>query len=414
MKKKLSLILVIVLIVASIPIYGQSSSFTGASSWAVSELNAAMKEGLIPDSMLDGKYQFNQMITRGDFARAAVLFYDKLGGNQTLNNYNPFEDVTDPTIIKAYNNGLISGKASNLFMPNDSLTRQEFCVITVKTLKSSGNEKYSEVLGFQSKYSDIEDISPWAYTYVESLNAHRIMNGTSDTTLSPKGNLTAEQAIVMLYRAYFKFYEDPNVQQAEFRIQAGVLKSFEGKGKIEIPETVTSIDPNVFKEYAGITEITIPGTVKEIPEDAFRRCPDLKRVVLNNGVEKIGKSSFAESPKLEFVYFPESIKTIEESAFADCSLLTEVRFGKSLATIGANAFREIGINQITIPNSVKIIGDEAFYKIQNLRQVEIVNDYTEIGRNAFGEANLGLTIICGEKSTGEKYATDNRIEVEYR
>ncbi|MDF1618423.1 S-layer homology domain-containing protein [Petrocella sp. FN5] len=227
MIKKIILFLLCLSLITSVSTAATATSnYNSASSWALDELAKADQAGLLPDIMKDGPFQFSDNISRLDFSKAIILFYDQLGGTQDLPTTNPFKDVTDPKIIKAYHAGIIKGKSEDVFMPEDVLTRQEMCVMIVRTLDAVGTTNYQARVGFQKAFQDIEHISDWAIEAVESMNAHRIINGTSDRLLSPKDHLTGEQAIIMLYRAFDKF-EKPMGDEDKKLIRVGDIKSAE-------------------------------------------------------------------------------------------------------------------------------------------------------------------------------------------
>lgn len=385
------------------------SSYTGASNWALAELGYADTQGLIPAVMKDGFFNFSNEISREDFCKAVVLFYDQLGGEQNLPQSNPFSDITDADVIKAFNAGIIKGKSSDRFAPDDALTRQEMCVMLERALTAAKVSKYVPKKGFQNAYADVKDIAPWALSAVESMNAYKIINGTSDQWLSPTDHLTGEQAIVMMYRSFTAFSGGTIVQDDSFVIENGVLKKCIGLGDVVIPNTVTSIDENVFQNFSGLTSITIPGTVKEIPSEAFRDCPDLKTVILQEGVETIGAWSFAECGKLEKVTLPGSVKTIDEGAFNNCTSLSAITFNEGLQSIGNTCFRDVSLTDVVLPASLNSIGDEAFYLCKKLKNVTFKSDTVSIGDYAFDEVNEDMVIHCGSGSTAEAYADENGL-----
>lgn len=51
-----------------------------------------------------------------------------------------------------------------------------------------------------SKYTDAAQIGPWATEAIRWANAEGLVNGTSATTLTPKGSATRAQVAVILTR----------------------------------------------------------------------------------------------------------------------------------------------------------------------------------------------------------------------
>ncbi len=175
-------------------------SLNTASDWAVNEILGAMEEGLYTKSMMGG--DFKLYATREDFSELVMKMFDSLGG-RVNSDENPFRDTDNAEVIRAYNAGIINGISSDKFSPYDYLTREQLCVLLVRTLDAAG-KSYDKNVSLQSFYEDAGQISPWAYDAVKVMNAYKIMNG-SGSKLSPKDRLTKEMAILMLYRAYEKF-----------------------------------------------------------------------------------------------------------------------------------------------------------------------------------------------------------------
>lgn len=406
MKKRIALLLSLVVLFQSIlALSVQAATYNQASNWAVAELTYADNNGLIPELMKTGGFAFSNEINRIDFCKAVVLFYDKLGGSGNLSTVNPFEDVDDPLVTKAYQAGIIKGKSDTQFKPYDSLTRQEMCVMIVRALDGIGNTSYVKKTGFQKTYADLHVVANWAKEAVESMNAHKIING-SDLNLDPTGHLTGEQAIIMMYRAYAAFSNNAINQDDQFFVENGVLTKCIGIGEIVIPDTVTAIAADVFYDFAGMTKVTIPGTVKSIPEEAFRYCPDLKTIVIEEGLTTIGDWAFAECQKLESVQIPLSTKSIGEGAFNNCILLNSISFNEGLEIISDTAFRGSSLTSVTLPASLTTLGAEAFYLNEQLSTVTFVGDTTSIGDYAFAEGHPDLTFNCNAGSTAEAYANE--------
>ncbi len=188
---------------------------------------------------------------------------------------------------------------------------------------------------------------------------------------------------------------------------------------INIPNSVTSIGGSAFQHCDSLTNVTIPGSVTDIGIGAFSWCDNLTSVTIGNGVTSIGEEAFYVCNSLTSVTIPNSVTSIGRSAFSgtgltsitipdsvtnmdgaffDCSRLTAINvdkdnsnycsidgvlFNKDATTliqypdgktntayiipdgvtnIGGGAFSyNTRITSITIPDSVTSIGVEAFY-----------------------------------------------------
>ena len=91
--------------------------------------------------------------------------------------------------------GIINGKTPYVFDPDGTMTRAEFAAIITRALGISEESKdcFSDVLK-----------DDWFYGCVCAAYSHGIVNGVSETEFNPGGIITAEEAAVMLCRAYNK------------------------------------------------------------------------------------------------------------------------------------------------------------------------------------------------------------------
>jgi len=185
--------------------YNQGEMASGISgepsSWAVEEINQSVVAGLKTTKMMNSDYK--SYATREEFAELVMRLYDKLGGESVAGGQNPFIDTTNDEIIRAQKSGIINGTSASTFSPNANLTREQLCVMILRTLQLTGIS-YSDNGSFQKNYSDTQEISPWALNSVKVLNSYEIINGSGES-LAPKNNVTKEEAILMMYRAYKKF-----------------------------------------------------------------------------------------------------------------------------------------------------------------------------------------------------------------
>lgn len=112
-----------------------------------------------------------------------------------VNEGKTFSDITDciysEEIRKLADRNIINGKSESLFEPKSSMTRAEFAAIAVKALGLP-------VKG-EKCFSDVAE-NEWYYGYIASAYKFRIVSGVSETEFNPNGNITREQAAVMIKR----------------------------------------------------------------------------------------------------------------------------------------------------------------------------------------------------------------------
>jgi len=176
--------------------------YSTASGWAIPEIEEAISLNLTTDSILN---DFQKNITREEFCEIVVKLYEALSG-QTVTpiSPNPFTDVTNPEVLKANRLGIVNGISADKFAPNNSISRQELCVMLLRTLKVAkpGQDYSSPIL---NPFADEADIASWAIEAIRFMNKSDIMKGTGNNAINPKGNTPREQAISLLKRTFETF-----------------------------------------------------------------------------------------------------------------------------------------------------------------------------------------------------------------
>lgn len=130
-----------------------------------------------------------------------VLFrMDNTNGTENKNN---FKDVPDgewytDAVSWAASNGIVSGINNSEFAPEYEISREQMALIIYRYAKMKGYsvEDKADISGF----IDTEDISDWALDAICWANKKGIVNGTSDTTLSPKDSATRAEVSAILMR----------------------------------------------------------------------------------------------------------------------------------------------------------------------------------------------------------------------
>ena len=196
---------------------------------------------------------------------------------------------------------------------------------------------------------------------------------------------------------------------ADFVLSGTVLMEYKGTASaVTIPSTVTEINPYCFANHKEIISITIPDTFTKIGEGAFSGCSRLTGVSLPSGVTKIepntfkgctalaniswspvteiGENAFEGCTSLHGVALPSSIKTIQGYAFANCRGITAVDFPTAIESIYDNAFANCtGLAQVLLGNCTKLtkLGGCAFQGCSAINKLELPPNLTEIENFAF-------------------------------
>ena len=175
-------------------------AFSGASSWALPELNKAQKYGFITDKIKDN---MSGPITREEFAEVAVKLYEKYTGKTAVPaDANTFADTQNPEIFKAYNLNIVAGTdlAKKLFSPKDLTNREQVAAMIYRAVKVIEPGADLSNAGSPS-FSDSKQVSGWATENVKFMSKLGFMKG-SNNRFDPKGTCTREQAVLIAVRVY--------------------------------------------------------------------------------------------------------------------------------------------------------------------------------------------------------------------
>jgi hypothetical protein len=127
----------------------------------------------------------------------------RLGKGEKTDAENTFVDVksgewyTD-AVIWAKENGIVKGVSEIEFAPNNNISREQIVTVIYRyaTLKGYDANELSEL----SDYIDSYEISETALTAFKWAVGSKLINGTSETTLSPKDTTTRAQVAAILQR----------------------------------------------------------------------------------------------------------------------------------------------------------------------------------------------------------------------
>ncbi len=121
----------------------------------------------------------------------------------------PFEDMENASwaqesVAALYKRNIISGRSEKVFDPSGLVTREEFAKMAV--LAFAG-----KAIGAQNPFSDV---SGWSVPYVATAFSEGIIQGISETSFNPLGNITREQAATIIARAMinagYTFQNEPS------------------------------------------------------------------------------------------------------------------------------------------------------------------------------------------------------------
>ena len=174
-----------------------SNPFTDTyGHWAESDIKYLFEKGIVTGRTLT-LFAPEDNITRAEFLTLII----RILGIDKMPYASEFEDVSASewyadNISTALNLGIISKDSK--FRPNDFITREEMVKITV------GAYGIKKELPAESglTFTDTDEISLWAKTFVSKANQLGLVNGMADGSFSPKTNTTRAQSVAVCKRLF--------------------------------------------------------------------------------------------------------------------------------------------------------------------------------------------------------------------
>jgi hypothetical protein len=155
--------------------------------------------GLVSKQLM-GNYTEN--ISREDFCELVVRLYEILMYREApLPQENPFTDTINQNVLKAYQLGIVTGTGNNLFMPKESLTREQASLMFFRLMNKIKTGLDTQVPS-PKLFTDHANIASWAADAVYYINYRGIIQGAGNNQMMPKGVLTREQAVILAKRMY--------------------------------------------------------------------------------------------------------------------------------------------------------------------------------------------------------------------
>lgn len=279
MKKQISFLLALVTAMGSVAFSAQNEFV--AADWAMEELENAQKAEIIPETLL--KENLTTDISRADFARVLVTAYEKMTFEEMkLPAEKPFTDCEDTEVLKAYNEGFITGMGGGLFMPEELLTREQAATMLTRIYKSmlypewtiENDDEIALEFEKNSEFADDEEISDWAAEVVYFMADNNILKGVDNNKFAPKNNITKEQAIITALR--FK-----NFIEAETEYNPD---PYQGVDRGDMPEKEAKENEYVAAFIGG--SLTAGGSqwINKTKNFLQEKMPDKKVKIINAGI----------------------------------------------------------------------------------------------------------------------------------
>lgn len=323
------------------------------------------------------------------------------GYNRNLDSFDAgFRNVVIPSSV--YHNGVsysVTGISNSAFKGWIRI----FEVILPNTITEIGDKAFQNCTNLQTVQcpantpptiysSTFNNIHSKCYLYVRKHLAETYMNANYWSNF---GNRIEEQPDLKVNNIYYYIIDDNSLEVSD-----NGSNSYSGNVTIPARVTidgktyqVTKIGPYAFYYCDNLVKVNMPNTIKSIDRYAFSYCSKLKSITIPESVTRIDDTAIGWYPYLEHINFnaiscddfskPDNATSINPDVDRP-----ETIFGDKVQRIPAWIPWGGKNTNLTIPNSVTSIGNGAFYGWVNLKELTIGSNVQLIGDSAFINASI--------------------------
>ncbi len=275
MKRLISILLSICLISTCFTTFAVSNQ---PSEWAKSIVSSAISKGIVPKK-LQSNYQ--DTVTRSEFTSLIYSLWEAWAAegissvseekvNELSNEYEPFTDCKDKSVLFCASLGIVDGVGNNQFLPNAPVTRQQAAKILQRACSVLAEHVVREddmittafrgITSWQLPHiwADGDEIRSWARNEIMWCYRHNVMSGVGENNFLPNGSFTREQAIATVLRLYYEngraienaqnpkdfypIYEGVNTRAVSYWLDSSLEKhSTDELGHLPNPDSVVGV-----------------------------------------------------------------------------------------------------------------------------------------------------------------------------
>ena len=199
MKRKLTALLAAAALCLSLTIPASAAgSFADVSptrdTWCYTQVMQASEAGLMNGygSSLFGK---NDPITRGQMVQILYNYYGENCGTNSGFSDVPSSAWYAKAVTWASKKGVVSGYSNGTFGPDNQLTREQMVTILYNVAGRPATNASA-----LAQFNDRGQVAAYAVNGFSWAVSNKVVSGTSNTTLSPRGTATRAQVAVILIR----------------------------------------------------------------------------------------------------------------------------------------------------------------------------------------------------------------------
>lgn len=165
--------------------------------WAFEAVDAMQREGII-SGYGDGTFLPEKTVTREEFVKMIISAFGLNDDSASSHFHDVFDsDWFYPYVSAAFKCGIVTGDHLGLFGVNTGITRQDAAVIASRTMKTAG--KNINTLRDYKTFADEVSISDYAKDAVKELYCMGRINGTDKGEFEPQRFCTRAEAAMIIY-----------------------------------------------------------------------------------------------------------------------------------------------------------------------------------------------------------------------
>lgn len=197
-KRNASFMTIMLAIVMVIMVTSASQPFSDVSptkdAWCYTQVMKAYEAGLI-NGYGNGLFGKNDPITRGQIVQILYNYYGEDCGTNSGFSDVPSSAWYAKAVTWASKNGVVSGYSNGTFGPNNKLTREQMVTILYNVAGRPATNASA-----LAQFNDRGQVAAYAVNGFSWAVSNKVVSGTSNTTLSPRGTATRAQVAVILIR----------------------------------------------------------------------------------------------------------------------------------------------------------------------------------------------------------------------
>ena len=176
--------------------------FTDADkqAWYHDGVHWAIEKGIMNGT---GENTFEPLTSTSRAMIVTMLW--RMEGSPQVDDNMTFKDVPDSqwytdAVRWAEANGIVNGYSEDAFGPDDKVIREQIVTILYRYAQFKGMDVSKSETAYLNDYTDAKDISEWAVKAFRWAVDAGVIQGMTETTLSPKGDAVRAQVATILMR----------------------------------------------------------------------------------------------------------------------------------------------------------------------------------------------------------------------